>query len=122
RHQRQRHGRGHGDARPRSRPPGALPRDRAPGGCAGLRLGGGRAARRGGEPVRLVLREALLIFRRAPLLSALSVTTIAFSLFAVGTDRAERDRKSTRLNSSHGSISYAVCCLKKKSEQPRRRR
>src|SRR5207245_10778162 len=23
------------------------------------------------------------------------------------------DRKSTRLNSSHGSISYAVCCLKK---------
>jgi len=34
--------------------------------------------------VRLVLREALLIFRRAPLLSALSVTTIAFSLFAVG--------------------------------------
>src|SRR5207245_6154594 len=22
------------------------------------------------------------------------------------------DRKSTRLNSSHGSISYAVCCLK----------
>src|SRR5437773_508194 len=38
----------------------------------------------GGEPVRLVLREALLIFRRAPLLSALSVTTIAFSLFAVG--------------------------------------
>src|SRR5207245_10663917 len=27
----------------------------------------------------------------------------------------ERDRKSTRLNSSHGSISYAVFCLKKKS-------
>src|SRR6266542_5048670 len=25
-----------------------------------------------------------------------------------------RDRKSTRLNSSHGSISYAVSCLKKK--------
>src|SRR2546429_2204332 len=33
------------------------------------------------------------------------------------TDRkraAERDRKSTRLNSSHGYISYAVFCLKKK--------
>src|SRR2546422_4632787 len=29
------------------------------------------------------------------------------------TDR-ERDRKSTRLNSSHGYISYAVFCLKKK--------
>src|SRR5699024_11835245 len=27
---------------------------------------------------------------------------------------AERDRKSTRLNSSHVSISYAVFCLKKK--------
>src|SRR5207245_8707834 len=27
---------------------------------------------------------------------------------------AEGDRKSTRLNSSHGSISYAVFCLKKK--------
>src|SRR3989337_2582500 len=26
------------------------------------------------------------------------------------------DRKSTRLNSSHGSISYAVFCLKKKSK------
>src|SRR5256885_8093620 len=28
--------------------------------------------------------------------------------------RAERDRKSTRLNSSHLVISYAVFCLKKK--------
>src|SRR3989449_2857440 len=27
---------------------------------------------------------------------------------------AQRDRKSTRLNSSHGYISYAVFCLKKK--------
>src|SRR2546422_4347691 len=29
------------------------------------------------------------------------------------------DRKSTRLNSSHGYISYAVFCLKKKKKQPR---
>src|SRR2546422_7957315 len=28
--------------------------------------------------------------------------------------RPESDRKSTRLNSSHGYISYAVFCLKKK--------
>src|SRR5690348_17589554 len=28
-----------------------------------------------------------------------------------------RDRKSTRLNSSHPSISYAVFCLKKKNTQ-----
>src|SRR5437868_8128456 len=31
------------------------------------------------------------------------------------TDSAKVDRKSTRLNSSHVSISYAVFCLKKKS-------
>src|SRR3712207_7112932 len=30
------------------------------------------------------------------------------------TRRAEGDRKSTRLNSSHANISYAVFCLKKK--------
>src|SRR2546429_2656566 len=31
------------------------------------------------------------------------------------------DRKSTRLNSSHGYISYAVFCLKKKTRRGRRR-
>src|SRR5687768_18106672 len=30
---------------------------------------------------------------------------------------AEEDRKSTRLNSSHGYISYAVFCLKKKKKK-----
>src|SRR5437868_11896578 len=34
----------------------------------------------------------------------------------------ERDRKSTRLNSSHVSISYAVFCLKKKNKQAGRSR
>src|SRR6266542_6329971 len=34
--------------------------------------------------------------------------------------RRHRDRKSTRLNSSHGSISYAVFCLRKKRRKPRR--
>jgi cell division transport system permease protein len=34
--------------------------------------------------VRLLTREALLSFSRAPLLSVLSITTIAFSLFTVG--------------------------------------
>src|SRR2546427_7913935 len=33
---------------------------------------------------------------------------------AVSTDRVDADRKSTRLNSSHSQISYAVFCLKKK--------
>src|SRR6266513_5588517 len=31
--------------------------------------------------------------------------------------RRRRDRKSTRLNSSHVSISYAVFCLKKKQKR-----
>src|SRR6266581_4568227 len=32
-------------------------------------------------------------------------------------ERIYRDRKSTRLNSSHPSISYAVFCLKKKKKK-----
>src|SRR2546422_3040541 len=35
---------------------------------------------------------------------------------------AQRDRKSTRLNSSHGYISYAVFCLKKKKKIHRNKR
>src|SRR5207253_10520830 len=35
---------------------------------------------------------------------------------AVRNAPAERDRKSTRLNSSHVAISYAVFCLKKKNK------
>src|SRR4051812_49549058 len=34
-----------------------------------------------------------------------------------GLEVSDRDRKSTRLNSSHMSISYAVFCLKKKKTQ-----
>src|SRR3712207_7869275 len=33
---------------------------------------------------------------------------------------AKRDRKSTRLNSSHANISYAVFCLKKKKKKTTR--
>src|SRR4030043_1320018 len=36
--------------------------------------------------------------------------------------RSRRDRKSTRLNSSHGYISYAVFCLKKKKHIKNRRK
>src|SRR5688572_31712010 len=32
-------------------------------------------------------------------------------------DLAKKDRKSTRLNSSHSQISYAVFCLKKKKKK-----
>src|SRR5690242_21060162 len=36
---------------------------------------------------------------------------------ATGRRSLEKDRKSTRLNSSHMSISYAVFCLKKKKKK-----
>src|SRR5687768_17870318 len=39
---------------------------------------------------------------------------IGFDTFTGMTDPGEEDRKSTRLNSSHGYISYAVLCLNKK--------
>src|SRR3712207_7588008 len=58
---------------------------------------------------------------------ALAVTTLAFAVAARGwilthhffmgesaVVTVSRDRKSTRLNSSHANISYAVFCLKKK--------
>src|SRR5438309_4119524 len=40
----------------------------------------------------------------------------ALNTYAQPTFAAVIDRKSTRLNSSHSSISYAVFCLKKKNE------
>src|SRR5256884_1813958 len=45
-------------------------------------------------------------------MSCLSVRARSFS----ATHRS-RDRKSTRLNSSHGYISYAVFCLKKNTSE-----
>src|SRR5688572_32186281 len=40
----------------------------------------------------------------------------AGDIFAVQEEIAKIDRKSTRLNSSHSQISYAVFCLKKKKK------
>src|SRR3712207_7564477 len=47
-----------------------------------------------------------------PVLVALSRKDFIGEALDLGPD--ERDRKSTRLNSSHANISYAVFCLKKK--------
>src|SRR5699024_11982847 len=44
----------------------------------------------------------------------LVVVLVALGVLDVGLLGPGRDRKSTRLNSSHVSISYAVFCLKKK--------
>src|SRR3712207_7533902 len=49
------------------------------------------------------------------------VTTLPYADYgtALQTDLAAgTDRKSTRLNSSHANISYAVFCLKKKTLMP----
>src|SRR5688572_31115747 len=48
-----------------------------------------------------------------PMLTSEVVGAYALSESGSGSD-AFRDRKSTRLNSSHSQISYAVFCLKKK--------
>src|SRR3712207_7633120 len=40
------------------------------------------------------------------------------ALAAARQQRPDLDRKSTRLNSSHANISYAVFCLKKKKRSP----
>src|SRR5215813_11786485 len=50
---------------------------------------------------------------------ARTLTPRALPLFA-GRVVAARDRKSTRLNSSHVRISYAVFCLKKKNRLPKK--
>src|SRR5436853_3794407 len=49
--------------------------------------------------------------------SAPSSTCVSTSR-ATSPTTASSDRKSTRLNSSHLGISYAVFCLKKKKEDP----
>src|SRR2546429_5328751 len=61
-------------------------------------------------------REVLRLKR--PVLSAENDEQIRHELGAqrvLDPKPAGRDRKSTRLNSSHGYISYAVFCLKKKN-------
>src|SRR2546422_8179034 len=75
-----------------------------------------------------------LMIRRPPRSTLFPYTTLFRSLYAerckpstqllkAGAVRVNRpadvlDRKSTRLHSSHGYISYAVFCLKKKKKTP----
>src|SRR5207245_11436075 len=64
----------------------------------------------------LSLHDALPILRierRKPFFCALHKQVLRVLDIFCG---HKQDRKSTRLNSSHGSISYAVFCLKKKKK------
>src|SRR5688572_32410388 len=72
-----------------------------------LRHGGVRDAR-----VR-VQADGLLRLGQAPLV-------LADRSIAGAQVRAGEDRKSTRLNSSHSQISYAVFCLKKKKNKKKK--
>src|SRR5438876_2628937 len=75
------------------------------------------------EIYTLSLHDALPIYRRRHHLGLVRVRSAAQSVLLrhwqpldVEPVTAARDRKSTRLNSSHPSISYAVFCLKKKKK------
>src|SRR5438128_4619229 len=72
-------------------------------------LKGGAATERDGKGLDALATNFNLLTRLA--------SHYPFALF-VGDNHVatKRDRKSTRLNSSHGSISYAVFCLKKKTK------
>src|SRR2546429_6753359 len=67
------------------------------------------------RPPRSTLFPYTTLFRSTPATSAnlgpgFDTLGLALQLY----NRFDVDRKSTRLNSSHGYISYAVFCLKKK--------
>src|SRR3712207_8090340 len=71
----------------------------------------------------LRLREALVVGRDSGAVDAVLEYDDVLTRDRVGLRRGrgqhygkakQRDRKSTRLNSSHANISYAVFCLKKK--------
>src|SRR2546422_4410387 len=73
-------------------------------------------------PYTTLFRSACVNLRRALLgrgllkkrMLRVQVSVKKRSWAGAAPQRRPRDRKSTRLNSSHGYISYAVFCLKKK--------
>src|SRR3712207_8519715 len=77
-----------------------------------------RRARRlpGAMPLTRPGREALIGgFFVGRLIGTIRLPGEGYGSAAEIFDRVEKDRKSTRLNSSHANISYAVFCLKKKT-------
>src|SRR5258708_14944780 len=71
------------------------------------------------RPPRSTLFPYTTLFRSlSKQIEPIHVTVRALGWPLVMIDGVEADRKSTRLNSSHQIISYAVFCLKKKKNQP----
>src|SRR2546427_8989909 len=72
------------------------------------------------RPPRSTLFPYTTLFRSASEVSrARSIRVHAGDAELAVAVRGEGDRKSTRLNSSHSQISYAVFCLKKKKQKSR---
>src|SRR3989442_8202215 len=71
------------------------------------------------------LDTRVLLFAAAAVLVTVVLAGFAPAYYASAPDLSsalksgERDRKSTRLNSSHVRISYAVFCLKKRKQRKR---
>src|SRR3712207_7793564 len=68
-------------------------------------------------------RQARAAALEAPVAGRLSFVPVVGDAAApvpspAGGEMERADRKSTRLNSSHANISYAVFCLKKKNTRP----
>src|SRR2546429_4209755 len=69
------------------------------------------------RPPRSTLFPYTTLFRSAEQRRSQSTRRRPCSCGRLVCREAPRDRKSTRLNSSHGYISYAVFCLKKKTSR-----
>src|SRR4051794_41237327 len=67
------------------------------------------------RPPRSTLFPYTTLFRSTQIIGT-AIGEIAHALHVHGLRLLSLDRKSTRLNSSHPSISYAVFCLKKKMQ------
>src|SRR2546422_8149803 len=73
-----------------------------------------------GTTIGNCLRRALLSSIEGAAMTAVKIEGVLHefsSIPGVVEDATDIDRKSTRLNSSHGYISYAVFCLKKKKKK-----
>src|SRR2546422_8526017 len=87
----------------------AVPRPSAIGSCR---------ARSSPRPIaRQTITRAFIAAPALPSLKAPNSGILRVAIRGLG---AFKDRKSTRLNSSHGYISYAVFCLKKKKKKTKK--
>src|SRR5690554_7097493 len=83
---------------------------------AALKLANAGYARRREQDYDAALTYACLLVGRELVVEARGILMRALEVYPL-----DPDRKSTRLNSSHVRISYAVFCLKKKKKKKKRK-